>query len=68
MNLKRGGKVVKLHLQPVFSSGHQERGVLENSFLKRQKNKIAPLVLQQQVEGQPPLSGGCLHPAQEQWG
>ena len=36
-NLMRRRKVVKLHLQPVLSSGHQERGVLENFFLKSQK-------------------------------
>ena len=33
----RGGKVVKLHLQPVLSSGHQERGVLGKTFEKTKK-------------------------------
>ena len=32
-NLIRRRKVVKLHLQPGFSSGHQERGVLEKFIL-----------------------------------
>ena len=65
-NLIRRRKVVKLHLQPGFSSGHQERGVLGKTFEKT-NNKIAPLVLQQQVDGQPPLPGRCLQPVQEQW-
>ena len=34
-NLMRRRKVVKLHLQPVLSSGHQERGVLEKTFAKK---------------------------------
>ena len=62
-NLIRRRKVVKLHLQPGFSSGHQERGVLEKTVAKK-NNKIAPLVLQQLLDGQPPLPGRCLHPAQ----
>ena len=38
-NLMRRGKVVKLYLQPGFSSGHQERGVLGKTFAKRQTTK-----------------------------
>ena len=65
-NLMRRGKVVKLHLQPGFSSGHQERAVLGKTFEKT-NNKIPPLVLQQLLDGQPPLFGRCLQPAQAQW-
>ena len=38
-NLMRRRKVVKLHLQPVFSGGHQERGVLEITFAKTHTTK-----------------------------
>ena len=38
-NLMRRRKVVKLHFQPGFSSGHQERGVLGKTFAKRQTTK-----------------------------
>ena len=38
-NLIRRRKVVKLHLQPGFSSGHQERRVLGKTFAKRQTTK-----------------------------
>ena len=65
-NLMRRRKVVKLHLQPGFSSGHQVRGVLGKTFEKT-NNKIVPLVLQQLLDGQPPLSGCCLQSVQEQW-
>ena len=41
-NLIRRRKVVKLHLQPGFSSGHQERGVLEKTVAKKkQQNRTS---------------------------
>ena len=39
MNLNRERKVLNLHLQPGFSSGHQERRVLGKTFAKRQTTK-----------------------------